>query len=138
MARCDSARTTVPVKPPPSNVWKVASMVVRPAASTMARHLARNPAPSRSSCGSQRQPVRSPMRCRPFIFSHLQNAKARPAVSSLAFHPRLAAQTALFDRAQFVQNLLYDVWLLIDSRISVATASINLLAIEILLGSLGN
>jgi hypothetical protein len=41
--------------------------------------------------------------------SHLQNAKARPAVAVLAFHPRLAAQTALFDRAQFVQNLLDDV-----------------------------
>src|SRR5205085_9540936 len=49
-------------------LWKVASMVVRPAASTMARHFVRKLSPSRRRCGSQRQPVRSPMRWSPFIF----------------------------------------------------------------------
>src|SRR6185503_1940120 len=105
IARWDSASTTVPVKPPPSKVWNVASMVVRPDADTISRHFARKRSPSRSSCGSQRQPVRSPMRCRPFMFLTPPKCEGETRGSSLAFHPRLSAQTALFNRAQFVQNL---------------------------------
>src|SRR5258706_11447751 len=108
----------VPVKPPPSKVWKVESMVVRPDADTISRHLARKRSPSRRSCGSQRQPVRSPMRCRPFIFLCPPKCEGEARVSTLAFHPRLAAQTALFDRAQFVQNLLNVLPQLIDNCIN--------------------
>src|SRR4051812_39466510 len=80
--------------------------------------------------------------------------RSPPRVSH-AFHPRLAAHTALFDRAQLVQNLLNvvcarcrinpedryhpeDRYPYHYSIISLTTASISLRAIEILLGSFGN
>src|SRR5437870_7275565 len=67
-----------PVKPQPSNWWKETPTVVRPAASTIATHFARKLSPSRRSCGSQRQPVRSPMRCRPFIFLSSKTRRRGP------------------------------------------------------------
>src|SRR5882672_2001034 len=67
-----------PVKPQPSNWWKDTPTAVRPAASTISRHFARKRSPSRRSCGSQRQPVRSPMRCRPFIFLSSKTRRRGP------------------------------------------------------------
>src|SRR5213075_921763 len=93
-------------------------MVVRPDADTISRHLARKLPPSRSSCGSQRQPVRSPMRCRPFILFTPPKCEGEARGSSLAFHTRLSAQTALFNCAQFVQNLLNVLPQLIDNCIN--------------------
>src|SRR5258708_4716710 len=102
MARWDSASTTVPVKPPPSKVWKVASMVVRPAVETISRHLARKRSPSRRSCGSQRQPVRSPIRCRPFIFLlPKMRRRSLPRIwePGHAFHLRPLAHSAYRSRS---------------------------------------
>ena len=44
------ASTTAPVKPEPSNWWKVDSMTVRPEALTMATHTSSKRLPSSSSC----------------------------------------------------------------------------------------
>ena len=58
---------------------------------------ARKRSPSRRSCGSQRQPVRSPMRCRPFIpvpSKMRRRSLPRIWVPGHAFHSRLPAQNS--------------------------------------------
>src|SRR3989337_2846157 len=93
MARCDSASTTVPLKPEPSNWWKLASIGGRPASRTNSRHLSLNCAPSSSRRGSQRQPPRSPMRCRPFM-SVLPEKR-----EGAALHQRIQAAPPRYRRA---------------------------------------
>src|SRR3954471_10224805 len=74
-------------------------MVVRPAADTMSPHLARNCSPSRRSCGSQRQPVRSPMRCRPFIASPSKMRRRSPRRVATPSTAPCGANSALQSRS---------------------------------------
>src|SRR5512145_34690 len=65
MATCDSASTTQPVVPPPSNWWKRSPRATRPACSIVARQKRRSAAPSVRYRASPPQRYRFATMCNP-------------------------------------------------------------------------